>query len=75
MQLTTFLFSDLAAHYGIITPLYDFPKVSFSPLSYIVGFMPSGFSPLSSPVKGSPRGGRGEPVYGSNIPMITELGL
>ena len=38
------------------------------------GFMPAGFSPLSSPAKGMTRSGRGEPMYGTNIPMITELG-
>lgn len=39
----------------------------------VAGFMPSGFSPLSTPVRQTAPT-RSEPFYGSNIPMITELG-
>lgn len=42
---------------------------------YALGFMPAGFSPLSSPTKQTNKGPvRGEAVLGANIPMITELG-
>ncbi|XP_067937566.1 calcium-activated potassium channel slowpoke-like isoform X2 [Watersipora subatra] len=38
------------------------------------GFMPPGFSPISSPTKlNSKVNQRGEAVHGANIPMITEL--